>query len=217
MTAFFDRYPPPARAVVISPHTDDALFSIGTYLSCLTYTTVTIASPMAGIPTDSEGLNKHVKLRQEHENAVRKMLGPEAMVANGDFLDDVYEPRPTDEELCYWITEQIKDANFVYVPLGIHHPDHVQVSDATLKALRGLRFRTGRPRIKAYAYAELPYRLDYPGEYKARVRELKVGNLSLWRAHKTAHKREALLEYVSQIDEDLMVKLLEYEYVWHLS
>lgn len=219
MTVVFDFYPPPPSVVVISPHTDDAIFSIGACLSCLmVYNKVTIASPMAGIPTDAEGRAKHVRLRQEHEAAVRHLLGPEAIVVNGDFLDDVYEPRPTDEELGHWIAEQTRDANVVYIPLGIHHRDHIQVSDVSIKVLPATK--------KVFVYAELPYRILHTREARARAKALGCHDLTTWSPDEgNAGKSEAVRLYASQVnkrpdleypDDGLLVQLRAPEYVWSL-
>lgn len=49
---------------VFSPHTDDAIFSIGAHITGLK---ARIVTPFAGIPDDEAGRQKHTTLRAEHQ------------------------------------------------------------------------------------------------------------------------------------------------------
>ena len=111
------------NSVIFSPHTDDAIFSLGDHIT--DSVDFTIASAFAGIPTDTFGYNKHTLLRKEHESACNLI---DARVINGDLLDDVYGKQ--DERLLVeWISNIIVNFDKIYIPLGIHHPDHIFLSD----------------------------------------------------------------------------------------
>lgn len=75
--------------VVFSPHTDDAIFSLGDYLSNLDGD-ILIVTPFAAVPEDEAGEQKHTTLHAEHAAACA-IIG--AQHVNGPFLDDVY-PAP---------------------------------------------------------------------------------------------------------------------------
>lgn len=191
--------------VVISPHTDDAIFSLGAHLYTLC-DDITIACPLAGIPTDAAGRDKHTTLRREHDAAAR-VLGAE--VLNGDFLDDVYDPPPIDE-LTAWLHEAIDGYDNVYVPVGIHHPDHVMVSDVMIGLL------AGHPRVSFYE--ELPYRVLYPYLLADRHNTIRtaLGRYDVRVTFTTVAKDTMVRLYYSQVDEDLITKLLVPEHLWRL-
>jgi hypothetical protein len=207
--------------LIFSPHTDDAIFSLGDYIID-SNRNFTIASAFAGIPTDEVGHKKHTLLRQEHNEACSMI---NAKVINGDLLDDVYGEQDK-SLLISWIRENIAKhdveevANLnVYIPLGIHHPDHVLLSDCLLKIIDHYN-------CTFFIYAELPYRLAYPELYKSRLENLnsiyKLENISI---NFTEHKINAIKKYNSQIsfahdpsyiDEDLIGKLVTEEKLWKI-
>lgn len=191
--------------VVVSPHTDDAIFSIGAHLSTLDPgEPLTIASPMAGIPNDAVGLVKHITLRREHDRAVA-LLAPTARVVNGDFLDDVYDP-PALDELSAWLREAISGADTVYVPVGIHHPDHLMVSDAMVALVATV--------ASVWFYEELPYRVLYPRLLNERL--VALGLVDIHTVWPNAVKADAVRCYDSQVDDELITKLLVPEHIWRL-
>lgn len=194
--------------VVISPHTDDALFSIGAYLSHLD-DEVTIAAPMAGIPADEAGHVKHVTLRAEHERATSHALTYPKLL-NGDFLDDVADDRPPVAMLTAWLRGAITGADNVFVPVGIHHPDHVMVSDAMIGLL------AGHPRV--CFYEELPYRLLYPELLPARRVDIvsALGYYDVETIWPNPIKERAVRLYESQVDDELIVKLMSPEHIWRM-
>jgi hypothetical protein len=207
--------------LIFSPHTDDAIFSLGDYIID-SNRNFTIASAFTGIPTDEVGHKKHTLLRQEHNEACSMI---NAKVINGDLLDDVYGEQDK-SLLISWIRENIAKhdveevANLnVYIPLGIHHPDHVLLSDCLLKIIDHYN-------CTFFIYAELPYRLAYPELYKSRLENLnsiyKLENVSI---NFTEHKINAIKKYNSQIsfahdpsyiDEDLIGKLVAEEKLWKI-
>lgn len=199
--------------VVFSPHCDDAIWSLGAHLATLD-DDVLIAVPMAAISTDDVGRRKYETIHAEHQAAcdlldVKTELGP--------FLDDVYPDAPRGH-LGAWLASFFHQADTIYVPFGIHHPDHVAVADALVA------MHDSFP-AKVWFYEELPYRVEY-GPLAAARRERTIATLGgAWTgcsAMPTDRKREACLAYVSQtnhygtdvLDTDLVDKLMTTERIW---
>jgi LmbE family N-acetylglucosaminyl deacetylase len=200
--------------LIFCPHTDDAIFSLGDYIID-NEDSFTIASAFAGIPTDEIGYKKHIKLRQEHDEACAMI---NAKVINGDLLDDVYG-KQNEDILIDWIKSIIVNFDNVYIPLGIHHPDHVLLSDTIFNLMKSFN--------KTYfLYAELPYRVAYPELHKERLKQFEsVHTLENITINFTKHKIEAIKKYNSQIayvhdpsyiDEDLIGKLIVEEKLWKI-
>lgn len=185
------------KVAIISPHTDDAIFSLGDSIQYLLHTgkEVTIISPFAGVPDDAAGYSKHTLLRKEHARACT-MLGVE--IINGNFLDDVYP----DRDLSYlegWLKEMVLGHDRIIVPLGIHHPDHIIVRNIFVENFNHFDF-----------YEELPYRVLYP-ELRDQVATKYIGNRFLSRSINTTNTKKFAVEaYASQI---IGHKILEQLYV----
>jgi len=200
--------------LIFCPHTDDAIFSLGDYIID-NEDSFTIASAFAGIPTDEVGYKKHIKLRQEHDEACAMI---NAKVINGNLLDDVYG-KQNEDILIDWIKSIIVNFDNVYIPLGIHHPDHVFLSDNLFNLMKSFN--------KTYfIYAELPYRMSHPELHKERLKQFEsVHTLENISINFTQHKIEAIKKYNSQIayvhdpsfiDEDLIDKLIVEEKLWKI-
>jgi hypothetical protein len=193
-------------SIIFCPHTDDAIFSLGDYIIDNNNDYI-IASAFAGVPTDDAGYKKHTILRKEHKDAC-SILG--AKIINGDLLDDVYGKQ--DEELLVnWINETIKDCSSVYVPLGIHHPDHVFLSDTMFNLMNNFN-------KNYFVYAELPYRILYPELYNERLNKFKSKyELNKININFTKRKFDAINKYESQIKNNLIEKLLVEENLWAIK
>jgi hypothetical protein len=201
-------------SLIFCPHTDDAIFSLGDYIIDNDHN-FTIASAFAGIPKDWAGYKKHIKLRKEHDEACFMI---NAKVINGDLLDDVYG-KQNEEHLTDWIKNIIVNFDNIYIPLGIHHPDHVFLSDILFNLMKDFN--------KTYfVYAELPYRLLYPELHKSRLKYFEsnhsLENVSI---KFTQKKIDAIKKYNSQIahvhnpsyiDENLIGKLIAEEKLWRV-
>lgn len=183
--------------VVLSPHVDDAIFSLGDHLC--TAPGATVVSVFAGIPTDDIGHRKHTRLRDEHQVACA-LLG--LRIVNGDFLDNVYPPTD-DDALADWIGDQIDGADIVYAPLGIHHPDHIQVARVAAQLAHG-DTRTW------LWYSELPYRTDYPELAAQRAAGKKTESVSACFAER---KESAVRCYASQVDDSVLARVMALEIV----
>jgi LmbE family N-acetylglucosaminyl deacetylase len=192
--------------LILCPHTDDAIFSLGDYL--VNNKGFTIAASFAGVPLDPAGNKKHTILRKEHDDACAVV---DAKVINGDLLDDVYGKQNI-EELTSWVLEVIKSYENVYIPLGIHHPDHVMLSDLLLSLIPSM------PDKNFFVYAELPYWVLYPELFKQRLnlfeKDYKLDSINI---DFTINKIDAIKCYDSQIDQNLIEKLIVKEYLWKIS
>ena len=201
--------------LIFCAHVDDAIFSLGDYIID-SKDSFTFATAFAGIPTDSAGYKKHTILRQEHEEACSMI---NAKVINGDLLDDVYGKQDEDQ-LINWIKSIIVDFDSIYIPLGVHHPDHILLSDTLLSLMKYFN--------KTYfVYSELPYIILYPELYKTRLEQVKLNNtLENINTNFTKNKFNVIKKYNSQItyvanpsqvDEDLIQQLIVKEKLWKAS
>ena len=199
-------------SLIFCPHTDDAIFSLGDHIIDNDHS-FTIASAFAGIPKDWAGYKKHIRLRQEHNEAC-SMINAKAI--NGDLLDDVYG-KQNEDDLIEWIKSIIINFDSVYIPLGIHHPDHILLSDTLFDLMKDFD--------KTYfLYAELPYRMLYPKLHKKRLKQFEsIYTLENIPINFTQHKIDAIKKYNSQvayvndpsyINEDLVGKLIVEEKLW---
>ena len=190
--------------LIFCPHTDDAIFSLGDYI--FDNNSFTIASAFSGVPTDIIGYKKHTLLRKEHQEAC-ELIG--AKIINNDLLDDVYGKQ--DEQLLFaWIKSTINNFNNIYIPLGIHHPDHIFLSDKLFEIMDLYN-------KKYFIYAELPYRILYPELYQERIDKFKSkGKLEEITIKFTKNKINAVEKYKSQIDNNLIEKLIIEEKLWKI-
>jgi LmbE family N-acetylglucosaminyl deacetylase len=141
-----------------------------------------------------------------------------AKAINGDLLDDVYGEQ-NKNDLIDWIKSIIINFDNVYIPLGIHHPDHILLSDTLFELIKDFN--------KTYfIYAELPYRMLYPKLHKERLKQFEsIHTLENIPINFTQHKIDAIKKYNSQvsfahdpsyIDEDLIGKLIVEEKLWKI-
>jgi SAM-dependent methyltransferase len=200
--------------LIFCAHTDDAIFSLGDYIID-SNDSFTVATAFAGIPTDSAGYKKHTILRQEHEEACSMI---NAKVINGDLLDDVYG-KQNEDDLINWIKSIIVDFDNIYIPLGIHHPDHVLLSDTLFNLMKHFD-------KKYFVYAELPYKLSYQDLYETRLKIFtSLCGLKKINTNFTKNKTNAIKKYDSQIkyannpyivDEELFAQLIVEEELWEV-
>lgn len=184
------------KTAIISPHTDDAIFSLGSLIPNLE--NVTIISPFAGIPQEERGRIKHETLRREHRAAC---ITAGVNYTNGNFLDDVYGQQ-NEEELVIWLSSQIGSFDEIYVPLGIHHPDHIFIRDIFIEYFEF-----------DYFYEELPYRILYPKLASEMAQKFTTGMRRFKQPHLPS-KEPAVKMYKSQIAPHLFPQLFVEEFVW---
>lgn len=187
---------------VISPHLDDAIFSLGEHLAGRV---ATIICPFGGTPRDGVGKAKYERLIAEHDLVCTKMG---LHYVNGHYLDDVYSDTRDIRDLAGWLYDMLNvaDATDVWMPFGIHHPDHLLVTLASLEAVD--RFDIG-----FCMYEELPYRVLYPRQVNHDVVEDAellgyTPNLEL--------KKEMCRMYASQIGDEIERCLYVPERLWRI-
>lgn len=178
------------KTVIISPHTDDAIFSLGDYMQGLE--NVTILTVFPAIPPMSldngVGYKKHTLLRAEHDKAC-EVMGVKQI--NLDFLDDVYEPRPTMEELCEALIPVLSKFDNVIAPIGIHHPDHVLLRETLFRMAIAVD----------YWYMDLPYGVLYR-PLKEEILKDRAFSMSIKINRFTEKKERAVNCYQSQLQSD---------------
>ncbi len=171
------------RTIILSPHVDDAIFSMADGIQELR-NQVIILSVFSGYPTDAAGRKKHTILREEHYKAC-EVMGVQYI--NGNFLDDVYDPRPTKKAIRNFLFDHIQTDDKVISPLGIHHPDHILLRETAVEYLGVKKF-----------YVELPYAKLYRPMVQELIQSLGIHS-SMTHYHTTAKKKEAVECYKSQI------------------
>lgn len=169
--------------LIVSPHTDDAIFSLGSFMQ--EWDKVTIVSIFAGVPKDDRGRQKHETLLKEHEKACFS-LGVNHIEL--DFLDDVYAT-PDIRLITQTISEIILKYDKVYVPIGIHHPDHILTRNIFYTSFK----------IDGF-YADLPYRVLYPNLAETITDRFVFQKQNIRKYN--AVKERALLFYSSQLQNN---------------
>lgn len=186
------------KTVIVSPHTDDAVFSLGSCIirkPLIVFEDVTVLSIFAGIPQDIVGMSKHVTLRSEHAEVCKK-LGIKEI--NGEFLDDVYLATRDLKNVVSWLQNSLQNFDVIFMPLGIHHPDHILAHAFT-------KMTIPKTYKKIFVYKELPYSLLYEKETDGLLQKFEV------KMHNSVEHSELKTDvcriYKSQIDDSLIKKL----------
>lgn len=137
------------NVAVVSPHADDAVFSCAERMLSRPGDFFTIICPIMGIPAEDPGRKKYIILTEEHR-MVCDVAGWDFI--NGPFFDDAVEQEQPEFSMAAWLTN-IWDFKEVWIPRGIHHPDHLWVA----------RSIPPTDSAKVLIYEELPYWRRYPG------------------------------------------------------
>lgn len=201
--------------IVISPHLDDAVFSMGQTIANHSGP-VTVATVFAGMPgpgvtpyEQSAGFTSSteaVSVRIKEDDAALEVLGASQVL--GAFLD---RPQRTEAvgsgHLARWLAAQMVGHDVIAVPLGIHHPDHLLVAKHALEAATCTK-------AEILVYEELPYRVQFPLGSAARARQYT----SLATETLTGpEKRAAVACYTSQLSETLLDCVFVPERVWRVA
>lgn len=198
------------KVAVISPHCDDAAFSVAEHMLSREQDSFTIMCPLNGIPTYGKGIEKHQTLLEEHVAVCR--AGRWARI-DGEYLDDVYKDDHTIDDLDRWFrARQLGDYDQVWLPAGIHHPDHVMVREACDMAIRHVGAS-----VKRFMYEELPYRVLYP-ELAITVVNFypHLPDLVGYDPKVLTRKKELCRMYASQVDAQLERHIYATERLWPL-
>ncbi|HEV2592443.1 MAG TPA: hypothetical protein VGU02_11175 [Gaiellaceae bacterium] len=190
-----------SSAVVVSTHLDDAVLScFGIVAGASAVVTVLAGIPFPGVlgewdahtgATDS-AIRMHTR-RREDESA---LLATKARAVHLDLLEAQYTdamniPPTSPDAICRALAVHLRNADSVYAPMGLGHPEHMIVRDAVL---------TLRP--DATLYADLPFAFAVDPEVElvndltsARQRSERLLSLS-----NHARKLDACDCYRSQLD-----------------
>lgn len=193
--------------IVISPHLDDAVFSVGAILAA--HPGSTVVTVFAGIPPErtlttydrSAGFSSSadaVRARRAEDHDALALLAAKSI--HGDFLDDPYrDPRedPT-VDVANWLREVVPADDVILAPVGIHHPDHIITADAC--EVLG----------PSHRYAELPYFMQYPDQGQAAAH----GDRVTFAAAGRNVKRRAVERYKSQMNLGTRLSIEAEETVW---
>jgi LmbE family N-acetylglucosaminyl deacetylase len=157
--------------LVISTHLDDGILSAGQFIAG--HPSVTLLTVFAGIPDDGfvtdydkscgfETSKFAMQARRNEDREATAMLNATYIHAN--LLDSQYENEISEdvEKAIDWILNDV-NYDFVVAPLGLRHPDHIAVADATLKL---------KPK-NLYLYEDLPHRVTNPELVFDRFEQLK--------------------------------------------
>lgn len=201
-------------AVIISPHLDDAVLSLGRFMAGRPNTIV--VTVCAGIP----GLDGPSVDNTTFDRSSGFVSSIEAMLARRDedlsalsllraeaswlpCLDGQYDDSPTHlAAFSAFLDDPLPDGcDTVLVPLGIKHPDHEDVAEIILRSEVVDRWRDDG--VGVWVYEELPGRVLWPigvedslGRWMFMLnRELTLGFVG---TGSLALKRRALNQYKSQ-------------------
>jgi len=206
--------------LVISPHLDDAVFSLGQYLAGHPGTAV--ATVFAGRPDRSvtgiwdrrcgfaDGREAMAARRAEDIEALA-VLGCEAV--HLDFYDRQYGRPATDERIGAAIRRLISERqpSTVLGPVGLVHPDHEQVGRVWRRIAR-------QPAVAGIAYEELPYRVQFPAVATGAVGQLVAAGATAFAADPGGlpEKTRAIGAYRSQLGLIDSAQCLHPERLWSL-
>jgi LmbE family N-acetylglucosaminyl deacetylase len=156
-------------AVILSPHLDDAVLSLGQFMQTEPCTVVTVfaGSPRDGLSdydascgftTSAQAMTK----RLAEDDAALGVLG--VWAERLQFLDLQYGQPTEDDDLAAALAPYLKPD--VMVPLGLGHPDHVQVARCVRAAAP-----VGMP---LFFYEESPYRTLWPEQAHAALVSMRL-------------------------------------------
>lgn len=199
--------------LVISPHLDDAVFSLGGWIAG--ESDVIVATVFAGVPAEgvdpiTEGFAsgaQEVEARRAEDLVACHAVGASAV--QGPFLDGPYNGHAEIDEsdVARWIVslERVFDVSVLVRPVGVRHPQHVATARAAALS--------HRPGVTRLVYAELPYSVLWP-ELVPEVAGLPV-DLEQDEA-RAAWKQAACARYVSQYPGTDRDALRSPERLWRL-
>lgn len=155
------------KALVISPHLDDGILSLGQFMAGRS--DVDLLTVFAGFPNGSPearydkkmgfaSAHESVNARRQEDKAACKVL--RATPIHLDFPDNQYGEIVDITAIRESIANQLRkeDYELVVAPVGIAHPDHRRVREVV----------SGMDIPNLYYYEELPGRVLWPEQVKIR-------------------------------------------------
>jgi LmbE family N-acetylglucosaminyl deacetylase len=182
--------PPPRKVIVVSPHLDDGVLSLGAAMAAwaregarVELLTVLAGDPQSAAPAggwDSRGgystEGESARARREEDRRACERLGVRPRWLAFGNVD--YERHGTDEDVRNAVAEVVGDADDVLVPgFPLSHPDHAWLARLLEGRELGAK-RVGR-------YVEHPYARRDGGEPADSFRPLRASRrdrLAKWRA-----------------------------------
>lgn len=207
------------RLAVISPHLDDAAYSVGQILAG--QGDATIFTALAGVPVDDGHLTPYdkmcgfttsaqaVRVRLDENERACKVL--EVGHVEGGWFDGQYDQPFSAFDVDRWLTERLAGFDAALIPVGIGHPDHQRIAHVALASTIGIR--TG-------VYLECPWYVRHPrdsihalDQLAARwpiiPADMPVGDRAV--------KAAAVECYTSQLGPDMRAHVYAPEHVWWLD
>lgn len=197
------------KTLLISPHFDDAVLSAGQYMAGMK-TRCDVLTVFSEIPKDKGLLTPYdescgfktsedaVVVRRDEDNQALAILGADAKYLR--LLDSQYPGGSSKEDVLEalrgFAAQHGKEYDIVLAPLGLRHPDHVNVSWAA-NTVFGLS-----KSHQFYMWEDLPHRVTHPEEVQERlelIRTLQEPELTFIGDGPIADKVRALWCYKSQL------------------
>lgn len=195
-----------SKIVVVSPHLDDGIFSTGDMLA--TESNAAVVTIFSGIPrmdtateydkaTGFTTSQQAMRSRRDEDIQAAHHLGVEFV--HFDYLDSQYSDESYDFEDMYKRLELfLKDADVIYSPVGLKHPDHQITRELVLSYMQK------NPQKVYFMYEEMPYWVMNPNEAAGVLKEIsEVFNVSFEYMNPrklTSAKIFAVNRYKSQIN-----------------
>lgn len=215
------------NAAVLSPHYDDAVWSIGATLAGIDATVITVFAkpPPVGLVTAFDrgcGFDSSADAvaHRRREN-IRACTVLDVRDLDGPYGDSQYGDVTNEADLTSWVITILRSQPFdtVICPLGLNHPDHVVVANAARNASRGVGLRT-------VIYEELPSRVWYPEETIQRLNDIRRAGWEVAATdfgaantpgNRLAAKRAAVECYRSQVNDEIRACLFVPERLWDVT
>lgn len=207
--------------LVVSPHLDDAVFSVGQFLAARPGTvvvTMLAGAPMQVVKTQWDrdcgfiDSQQAITVRRREDRAALALL--KAIPVHLDYLDCQYSPIDH-RGLTTALANEIEKVQpkLVVGPLGLGHADHIRVRDAVLAAHRGLPL---------WLYGDLPYRIQRRRSVKAALKTIRKRGYTLEELRGVAvgveeAKTAALACYPSQVQRIEVGQLMVPERFWRAT
>lgn len=198
------------KALLISPHFDDAVLSAGQFMA--DRPDCEVVTVFAGTPNNPDDLHTPYDIKCGFDNA-RNAVGSrvrendnalallEASAINLEFPDSQYGQFVNLSDVRSELQEIVNkgDYEMILAPLGLGHPDHIQVTDAVIRI---------ETTIPIYLWEDMPLRVLEPELVWSRIALYGLANKKLVQ-HSTTEKKmakkvRAMLCYKSQINTGIL-------------
>lgn len=188
--------------IFISAHLDDAVLSCGQTIAAMQ--PARVITIFSGMPKNKHRLSDYdkktgfktseeaVNTRKAEDRIAQSILGSDFI--HLDFKDHQYNQPSTFSDIVDTVREYVNDADRLFFPLGLLHPDHETAHKV------GLEIMSLSENIpEYYIYEDLPHRVLWPQETINKLSEYNLEYARMNNAEKY-HKIRALMAYKSQIN-----------------